>query len=82
MQTITQREFRNGSAAVMDAVEQGETFQITRRGVAIAEVRPLQGETFALVSDVKRRFAGLPAGDHDAMRQESDEALGEDRIGG
>lgn len=25
MRTITQREFRNGSAAVMDAVERGET---------------------------------------------------------
>ncbi|MER5625262.1 type II toxin-antitoxin system Phd/YefM family antitoxin [Streptosporangium sp. NPDC002544] len=41
MKTITQREFRNNSAAVMDAVEAGETYQITRDGIAVAELRPL-----------------------------------------
>jgi prevent-host-death family protein len=38
---ISQRELRNGSAAVMDAVEAGETFHVTRNGVEIAELRPL-----------------------------------------
>ena len=32
MKVITQREFRNHSAAVMDAVEAGETYHITRNG--------------------------------------------------
>jgi len=36
MKTITQREFRNNSAAVMDAVEAGETYHITRNGTEVA----------------------------------------------
>ncbi|WP_405715605.1 MULTISPECIES: type II toxin-antitoxin system Phd/YefM family antitoxin [unclassified Streptomyces] len=31
MKTITQREFRNNSAEVMNAVEAGEVFHITRK---------------------------------------------------
>jgi len=82
MQTITQREFRNGSAAVMDAVERGETFHITRRGVAIAELRPIGGERFMPVAELKRVFAGQPAGDGVAMRADADMVFGEDRIDG
>jgi prevent-host-death family protein len=38
--TITQRELRNASAAVMDAVEAGETILVTRNGTPVAELRP------------------------------------------
>ncbi|MGV9779469.1 type II toxin-antitoxin system Phd/YefM family antitoxin [Streptosporangium sp. NPDC003464] len=41
MKTITQREFRNNSAAVMDAAEAGEVYHITRNGIEVAELRPL-----------------------------------------
>jgi prevent-host-death family protein len=41
MKVISQREFRNNSAAVMDAVEAGEVYHVTRNGVAVAELRPL-----------------------------------------
>ena len=41
MKVISQREFRNNSAAVMDAVEAGEVYHVTRNGVEIAEVRPV-----------------------------------------
>jgi antitoxin (DNA-binding transcriptional repressor) of toxin-antitoxin stability system len=40
VKVISQREFRNNSA-VMDAVEAGETYHVTRNGVEIAELRPL-----------------------------------------
>lgn len=43
MKTISQREFRNHSAAVMDAVEAGGTYHITRNGVEVAELRPGAG---------------------------------------
>ncbi|MGS2806429.1 type II toxin-antitoxin system VapC family toxin [Nocardia sp. MW-W600-9] len=36
MRQISQREFRNNSAAIMDAVEAGETIRLTRNGVEIA----------------------------------------------
>lgn len=42
MNTIAQRELRNDNAEVMRRVEAGETFIVTRNGVPVAELRPLQ----------------------------------------
>ncbi|MHC3819620.1 type II toxin-antitoxin system Phd/YefM family antitoxin [Streptomyces sp. DT9] len=39
MRTITLRTFRNRSVAVMDAVEAGEIFRISRNGTEVAELR-------------------------------------------
>ncbi|MPZ18712.1 MAG: PhdYeFM domain-containing protein [Luteitalea sp.] len=72
MRTISQRELRNGSAAVMDAVEAGETFRVTRNGVEVAELRPLPAEVFTLVTQLKRALAGLPTGSYLKMRAEAD----------
>jgi len=41
VKVISQREFRNNSPAVMDAVDAGEIYHVTRNGVEIAEVRPV-----------------------------------------
>ena len=40
--TIAQRELRNDNATIMKAVAAGETFIVTRNGVPIAELRPIQ----------------------------------------
>ncbi|MGH9113341.1 MAG: type II toxin-antitoxin system Phd/YefM family antitoxin [Acidimicrobiales bacterium] len=39
--TITQRELRNDSAAVLRAVQAGETVTVTRHGTPVAELRPI-----------------------------------------
>ena len=39
--TISQRELRNDSAAVLREVEAGESLVITRNGTPVAELRPL-----------------------------------------
>ncbi|MGH9043791.1 MAG: type II toxin-antitoxin system Phd/YefM family antitoxin [Acidimicrobiales bacterium] len=41
-QTIAQRELRNDNAKVIDAVAAGETFVVTRSGVPVAELRPIE----------------------------------------
>lgn len=41
MKTVNQRELRNDSAQVMRAVEQGESFTVTRRGVPVAWLSPI-----------------------------------------
>jgi prevent-host-death family protein len=79
---ITQRELRNNSAAVMDAVEGGETVVVTRNGHAVAELRPLKGRVLPPTVEVLRAFRGLPRLSYDKMRAESDALWGEDRIGG
>jgi prevent-host-death family protein len=44
MRTISQRELRNDNAEVMRAVERGETFTVTRRGVPVARLSPISPE--------------------------------------
>lgn len=44
--TISQRELRNDSAAVLREVESGQTLIITRNGTPVAELRPLGPRRF------------------------------------
>jgi prevent-host-death family protein len=82
MKIITQREFRNHSAAVMVAVEAGETYHITRKGTEVAELRPLAKRRRLTTSELITRHRRLPRVDAAAMRQEADELFGsEDRVG-
>ncbi len=82
MKIISQREFRNNSAAVMDAVEAGETFHVTRNGVEIAELRPIPRRRQRVSTDeLIERLRKLPRVDYEEMRRESDELFGEERVG-
>ena len=81
IRTITQRELRNENAAVMDAVEAGETIVVTRNGTAVAELRPVRRQRLVMTAELLNAFHGLPPSDNDAMRAESDDLLGEDRVG-
>lgn len=40
MRTITQRELRNDNAAIMRAVEAGESFVVTKYGAPVARIEP------------------------------------------
>ncbi|MEV0619469.1 type II toxin-antitoxin system prevent-host-death family antitoxin [Nonomuraea sp. NPDC050404] len=83
MKVISQREFRNNSAAVMNQVEAGETFHITRNGVEIAELRPLPRRRRLSAEELVAKHRLLPRVDHAEMRREADEFFGsEDRIDG
>jgi len=80
---ITQREFRNRSAAVMDAVEGGETYHITRNGVEVAELRPLPRRRRLSAGELVARHRRLPHVDSVRLRRDADEFFGtEDRVGG
>jgi prevent-host-death family protein len=82
MKRITQREFRNNSAAVMDAVEDGEVYHITRNGTEVAELRPLSRRRRLTAEELVARHRRLPRVDHAAMREEADDLFGTpDRIG-
>jgi prevent-host-death family protein len=47
--TIAQRELRNDNAKVIEAVVAGESFVVTRNGIPVAELRPVQNSRRALV---------------------------------
>ncbi|MEJ2857670.1 MULTISPECIES: type II toxin-antitoxin system Phd/YefM family antitoxin [unclassified Saccharothrix] len=81
VKVITQREFRNNSAAVMDAVEGGETYHVTRNGVEIAEVRPLPRRRRFTAEELVARHRALPRVDFQDMAREADELFAADRVG-
>jgi prevent-host-death family protein len=82
MKIITQREFRNHSAAVMDSVEAGETYHITRNGTEVAELRPLVRRRRMSAEELVVRHRRLPRVDPVRMRREADEFFGgDDRVG-
>src|SRR5699024_7473765 len=59
MRTITQREFRNNAASVMDQVDAGETFHVTRNGVEVAQVGPITRRRRRTAEELVERYRGL-----------------------
>jgi len=76
--SITQRELRNQSAAVMDAVENGETITITRNGRPVAELRPIAQSGKAPLDEIQDLFAALPSMSYEQLRTDIDEFFGDD----
>lgn len=83
MKTITQRELAARSKTVLDDVEAGEIYHITRNGAEIAEVRPISPRRrFVPVAELQRAWGRAPSVDHRQLRAEADEFYGdEDRVG-
>lgn len=46
VRVITQRELRNNSGEVMRALDAGESFLVTRNGVAVGELNPARRRRF------------------------------------
>ncbi|HVK25309.1 MAG TPA: PhdYeFM domain-containing protein [Actinokineospora sp.] len=81
MKVISWHELRGSSAAVMDAVEAGETFVVTRDGVEIAELCPLVKRRNLTAEALVERHRRLPSVDRQRMRADADEAFrSEDRV--
>ncbi|MGQ0466710.1 MAG: type II toxin-antitoxin system Phd/YefM family antitoxin [Sporichthyaceae bacterium] len=79
--TISQAELRNGSAGVMDALEAGEDFVITRNGVPVGELRPVRSRPDPTAEQLVKAFNGLRGDSLAAMRVEADALFRSDRIG-
>lgn len=77
--TITERELCDETAAVLDAVERGETVTITRDGVPTAELGPIEPRKKGMsTGELQRVLAGLPPMDYAVMRAEIDEVFADD----
>lgn len=71
---ISQRDLRMRSKEIMDAVEHGQSFTVTRDGREIAQLIPLtQRRTFVPVAELDLRWKGLPDLDPDALRADLDQ---------
>jgi prevent-host-death family protein len=62
--TITQRELRNDSGAILREVQAGHTIVVTRNGVPVAELRPLPPRRFvprAVIAEAAKRAPRIDA---------------------
>ena len=74
---ISQREFRNAIAEVMDAVAAGESFIVTRYGEPVAELRPVQAarKTFISRQDLTHNSSVHVGIDPHQFRRDLDNAV-------
>jgi prevent-host-death family protein len=75
--TIAQRELRNDNAKVIEAVVAGESFVVTRNGVPVAELRPIQParRTFVPRAQLLALAATGPHIDRDRFRTDLDRVV-------
>jgi antitoxin (DNA-binding transcriptional repressor) of toxin-antitoxin stability system len=72
--TISQRELRNDSGAIMRALDRGETFLVTRNGVPVGELRPAR-RRFVSRDLLLEAFATAPPINAQRCRDELDAIL-------
>jgi prevent-host-death family protein len=73
MPEITQRDLRARSREIMDAVEHGQAFTVTRDGHQIGELIPIrQRRKFVSRQEFAAMSRNAPVGDLDAFRADQD----------
>ena len=75
---VSQRELRNDSGEIMRGLDRGESFVVTRNGVPVGELRPLQRRRFVSADVVTAMFRGAPETDARRFREDVDELLDQD----
>jgi antitoxin (DNA-binding transcriptional repressor) of toxin-antitoxin stability system len=75
---LTQRQLRNESGEVMRALDAGESFVVTRNGVAVGELTPVRRDRFAGRDAVLALFAQAAPIDADSFRAEVDREIDKD----
>jgi antitoxin (DNA-binding transcriptional repressor) of toxin-antitoxin stability system len=75
---ITQRQLRNESGEVMRALDSGDTFVVTRNGVAVGELTPISRRRFVSREAALAAFAGAAAIDADRFREDLDAEIDQD----
>lgn len=75
---ITQRELRNESGEVMRALDAGETFLVTRNGVAVGELTPVRRQRFVSRDAALAAFSHAPPIDAARFRDDVDRLAAQD----
>lgn len=72
---ITQRQLRNQSGEIMRGLDRGESFVVTRNGVAVGELTPLRRRCFVPAGAALAAFAGAPPVDARRFRADVDRVV-------
>ncbi len=78
---ITQRELRNDSAAVLREVQAGQRIIVTRNGVPVAELRPIEPRRFVPRAVIAEAAARAPRIDARRLRADLD-TVADQTVGG
>jgi antitoxin (DNA-binding transcriptional repressor) of toxin-antitoxin stability system len=76
MKVIDQREFDQNPAEILEAVEAGETYHVTRDGTEVAELHPPTHRQPLNTDEVIDLLKDQPEMDYAEMRAEADEFFG------
>lgn len=77
-ETISQRELRNDSGRIMRALDEGQTFILTRHSQPVGELRPLRCQRSVDAQAVVEAFGGAPTIDWKTFREDVDRVLDQD----
>ena len=69
---ITQRELRNESGEIMRELDRGESFVVTRNGIAVGELRPLRRRSFVTSATATAAFSTAAPVDAHRFRRDVD----------
>ena len=76
---LTQRELRNRSGEIMRALDRGESFIVTRRGVPVAELKPIaRRRQFVNTAVLMESLRKLPPIDYEQFRADVDAYVDQD----
>jgi len=75
---ITQRELRNDSGEIMRALDRGESFVVTRNGVAVGELVPLRRRRFVPAEAAVAAMSGAAPVDVERFRADVDTVVNQD----
>ena len=73
--TISQRELRNDSAAVLREVQAGHTLIVTRNGTPVAELRPVAPRQFVPRAVIAEAASRAPRVDAERFRSDLDKIV-------
>jgi prevent-host-death family protein len=73
--SITQRELRNDSAAVLREVQAGHTLIVTRNGMPVAELRPVTPRRFVPRATLAEMASNAPHVDAKRFRKDLDRVV-------
>lgn len=75
---ISQRELRNESGEIMRGLDRGESFIVTRNGVAVGELAPIRRKRFVTADAAVAAFGGAPSMDNCRFVADLDRVLSQD----
>lgn len=75
---LTQRELRNDSGEIMRALDSGESFVVTRRGVPVGELTPVRRQRLVARDAVIGAFRGAAPIDGESFRTDLDRIASQD----